>query len=687
MRPETQETRFDDRPVSDIVANAVTQWEALTGVTREQSTFSFGGLGVHSMNKMLDEALALDPEGTTAYLLLEVFLRFYLEEKTFTAAEIMKDYDKTTGFLRDAEALFTVVQSERAQEISADFRARVLEGLARYNADRPEVVEFLNDPDVLPFLRRDALRSINQLEAFQFLDGASDSAHPQAIQNVHMAWSINDLLAATRDMPVSGIALVLMRDATHPSRSYFSFVMRNGENVILFTDRKKPAYPGQEDVLSGRGGRGAARSYAERENANHFPYQIIPTSYDDEGDLRFDKETAPIAAGLKLAPLMSIGELPPAQAIWVTMMLSLVSDRFWKKSWRADALSYTGAMIRKKDDLVTDDAGRQLPVAKGYQPITLEEVTHADMAATAVQDRFDYKPEGFNDWMVDRYGARVPQDVLNIWHRNPDERLMLPKSVDTSDLRETKANLVLKQAEKIGEHVIAIKDYDALPSWERVKGYELSTFSPSAFGTEAELQRDRIFVSRKNYAAYIQKLADEEFGERISEVLTWYRKALKDNVSGLMQLIADGPDAPVKNASGYHRSLHAIAEIKDDQVFGLYSHYGWGQDNMFGEFLAYGQKYACYLTDAKSTYRAAFSPRSIEDIELLTGMHRNKIPDVLHHWGNQARHSGNHLLNRIDPIETDLRNPWNSKNIKLEVNFYLSKRGLARIKAGKFERG
>ena len=320
MRPEPQTLVEDDRAVSEIVADAVARWEGLTGVSIDETRFSLGALSLRRMNEMLREALKLDPEGTTAYLLLEVFLRFFLEDKTFTAAQIMKDYAATTAFLKDAEGLFSVVQSDRAVEISANFRTRVVDGLKRYGADRPEVLELVETQDAIPFLRRDALRSLEKLQAFQFLSGESDSSHPQAIRHVHMAWSINDMLAATRDMPVSGVALVLMRDASHPNRSYFSFVMRNGENVIVFTDRSKPVYPGQDDALSARGGRGLARAYAERENENHFPYQLIPTSFDDDGDIVFDKETAPVAAGIKLVPLMEIKDLPPAQAIWVTMI-------------------------------------------------------------------------------------------------------------------------------------------------------------------------------------------------------------------------------------------------------------------------------------------------------------------------------------------------------------------------------
>lgn len=674
----------DTRSILEILEIAVAKWEGLTGLSKDATRYRMGDLDIVRMNRMIDEGLKLDPEGITSYLMLEVFLRYYLEDKTFTAAQIMKDYDATTRFLRDAEELFSVVQSDRALEIASEFRGRIRKGLARYGADRPEVLELLDDPDALPFLRRDALRSLEKLQPYQFLSGEADASHPQAIQHVHMAWSINDLLAATRDMRMSGIGLVLMRDAGHPNRSYFSFVMRNGGNVILLTDRTKPVYPGQEDRLGARGGRGLARDYASRTNSNHFPYQIIPTSVDDRGDVVFEKETAPIMAGLKLAPLMTIGDLPPSQAIWVTMMLSLISDRFWKEAWRAPQLSYTGAMIQKRDLLVSDASGAQLPAARDYRPIGLDAVRIEELTSEAMAAKCEIAPQGVNAWLEARYRDRVPEEILNLWHRNHDETLMLPRRTDPSDHYARYQKLALETATPVGEHALAFPKNDRLASWETPKGYELATFSATDFGTEAELQKDRLFIARKNMAAYVQKCADEEFAERKTEILSWYLTAVQKNARNLLALVALGEDEPVKTVEGYRKSLLVFGDIKDKKKFDLLQTWAWTGENRLGEPKTYGGKEPCYLTEAQATFRACFVPRDLGDIATLTGRPVQDIPDVLHHWGGKKDPDGNHLLNRMDPMETDVEDPWNRDNLKLGVNLYLSKRGYAQVLAGKF---
>ena len=57
-----------------------------------------------------------------------------------------------------------------------------------------------------------------------------------------------------------------------------------------------------------------------------------------------------------------------------------------------------------------------------------------------------------------------------------------------------------------------------------------------------------------------------------------------------------------------------------------------------------------------------------------------KIPpwvNVLQHWSRGKDYVGNHLLNRLDPMDTIVENPW--KKFGAEVNVFLSKRGLAQI--------
>ncbi|MCP5904876.1 hypothetical protein NL378_29335, partial [Klebsiella pneumoniae] len=56
-----------------------------------------------------------------------------------------------------------------------------------------------------------------------------------------------------------------------------------------------------------------------------------------------------------------------------------------------------------------------------------------------------------------------------------------------------------------------------------------------------------------------------------------------------------------------------------------------------------------------------------------------EMPIYLQHWnpGDDA-YVGNHILQRIDPLEWRLDNPWDQ--LSFHVSIYLSKRGLAQVR-------
>jgi hypothetical protein len=663
-------------PIADIVKLAQDKWVALTGVAREQRSFTMGDLDVRSMNEIMDDATRLDPEGTTTYLLLETFLREFLERKTFTAAQIMKDYDTTSAYLKQAEELFSIVQSDRALEMAAGFRARVAEGVQHYGADGEDVQAMIDNADVLPVLRRDALHSLDSLKPYQFLQGEPGMGPAQVIEHVYMGWNVNDLLAALRDMPVNGIAVVLIRDPESPDRSYFSFAMRNGDNVILFTDKNKPAYPGQEDVLAGRGGRGTGRSYMSRAWENHFPYQLIKTSFDENDDLVFDAETAPVAANKSVIPLMKISELPAHQVIWLTMMLSLISDKFWKNSWKAENLSFTGQMVRDKSLLVTDGRGDKLPVAKGYTEISLEEISVDDVSGPALDSQLRNPSQGVNKWMEDRYRHTVSHDVVNQWKADVGMQLLLPSKVKKeNEFWDDKRD----KGTEVAPGIICTTSDKSGPSWEQAIGYKLLGFSSTDFGTEQEIRDDRLFIARNNFAQQIQKSADEEYDARKEEVAEWYFGTVQENLPGLLSLIAErheqqlNGEKPKFDKTG-HR-LMRFADIQDYEFRHVYSN-----SNALGEFThktTKGCNRLCVMTDAVSSYRGMFEPRNAEQLAIVCGCEISDLPDVLQNWAIEKDYVGNHLLNRLDPMDTSVHDPW--KRFSADVNVYLSKRGLAQV--------
>lgn len=675
QKPEAPD--LESLSIAEIVVKASAAWEELTGVSRDATSWRHADWDLRSMNVEMNDMMRLEPEGTTTYLLLECFLRAWLSQKTFTAAEIMKDYAATTEFLQKAERLFSIVQSDRAVELASRFREAVKKGVQHYKADRPEVMQMIDDADLLPFLRRDALKSLESLKAYQFLDGAPAAGPAQVIEHVYLAWNVNDLLLALRDLPVSGIAVVLLRDPAHPERSYFAFAMRNGERIILFTDKRKPVFPGQDDRFRSRG---AGRSFSAREWANHFPYQLVKHHYDEEGDVVFDRESAPVAAGTRLVPLMRIADLDPDQVIWITMMLSLISERFWKQGWTAPELSYTGAMVKEKALLVSDADGARLPVAPGYRPIELERLSVPQVNSEAMHGQIQTWGGGVNAWIEARYRDKVSETLVNVWSESAADTLFLP-SLKPQDRHGRTQELIRSSAQ--GEGIEVFRDPGHLAPWEKHGGYQLQTFSPTEFGTEEELQKDRIWIARHNMAKALQRAADAEFEARKAEVSAWYQARLRENLPALLRMIGAGHAPELVHDRSFGSGKKDGPEMRSMLTFGtlkeMEDRMRWNRDNMLGGPDERGHNPVCVVTEAKATWRAAFNPRTAAGIATLAGCAVTDLPDVLQHWLRERPYVGNSILNRLDPVETDLHDPW--AKFPVQVNVYLSKRGYTRAQA------
>jgi hypothetical protein len=646
----------------EIVQNALEKWHELTK-TQSHSNFSTGNFELNNINESLNESYTLDPTGTTTILMLEFFLRKHLEQKTFTVASMMQNYDKVTKYLSQAQSLFSILQSDDATEISAHFKARVLAGVTHYDANTNEVTALIDDANAMPFLRRDALNSLNSLKSYQFLSGDYSAQPAQIIEHVYQTWDINELLASLRDMPVSGIAVVLIRDPIHTERSYFAFAMRNGGNVTLLTDKSKPVYPGQEDNLRSRG---QGRSFETRTWQNHFPYQLIKTSTDERGDIVFDKETSLVMEGKSLVPLMKIKSLPAHQVVWLTMMLSLISDKFWKKEWKSDTLSYTGAMIEKKNLLVTDTEGQNLPATQTYTPIALDEVTLCDISLDKVQDQFEFVPTGKNQWLEDRYGPSVTKDILNRWAGDSDTSYILPRTL--TDDNPNKQNLL--KGEEISKGLYLVSTSKGGRS-AHMPGYGLKTFNPSDFGTQEELEKDRIWISRYNLSQHIQKSADDEYIKRKAEIQKWYFSKLEDNLPNLLKRCAIVAHKQSKGED------HEDSLLTFDTVDSAEFLYSFTNDNRFGGYNLACTKATCFLTDTLASYRGVFFPKTAQDIATLCNINVEDLPDVLQHWERDTPTRGNGILDRLDPVDDRVKDPW--KKFPLIVNIYLSKRSLSRL--------
>jgi hypothetical protein len=637
---------------------ALDLWVELTGVDPEADRFTYGDWQIQKIHEEIRESLELDPTQVTTYLLMDAFVTDYLNKRSFTVNEILADYDRLADYLAKSRRLYGILRSPEVRAIGEQFKSSVREALRRYGADRKEVLDVVEDGHALAFLRRDALKSMRDLSVHQFLQGDPDPAHPQYQKTIHSCWNINSLLQLACRMP-SAVSLNLIRDP-NTFFSYFVFAIRNGGTLTVLTDRERFSHPLAKNMT-----RRPDRRLEERAYRNHFPYDLLGIELDEDEGLRFK----PTGDGKELVPyqqdlyaIKEIKDLAPNEIIWITMMFALIVDRFWKKGELTPELSYTGEMVRVEDRLLTVSRTAGLPVPS-YRPILAPKISVEDVRSDALDEaEIGRKSTGHNRWLEERYAPEVDEGLLNLVQaprRNED--LYVPES----------SNEVVSAGHRPGFLT------------HEGRHYEVSALDPTSFGTEEEILADRKFLARYNMAQQIQRAADAEFEKTKDEVHGWYRERVLANAENLLAAIGEGRFmAPVIVRKDVFTigpletredNILRVQDLSDRELIGYRVMRGVNFYQGFGK----RGGYLCHVNGTKASYRAMFSPQTAEGLARLCFCAVDDLPEVLRHWARERPNVGNNIIDKIDPMEWVVRNPW--QKLDFDVTVFLSKRAYNKL--------
>ncbi|MEX3983785.1 hypothetical protein AB4Y45_32905 [Paraburkholderia sp. EG287A] len=669
--------------------DALNLWLELSEVDPEQGAFSVrlggGGLDTWSVKKMHDsikEALELDSSNTTGVLMLDALSKVYFDNRTFNITQLLADPDRTTEYVRRAGDLRAMVQAPEFTQQSTAFVSNLRSALRMYGMDREPTMALTEDLHEIGYLRRDAFRSIQNLRVDQFLSGAPEADGVLPVYNawVHQFWNVNSLVEAVCRQP-AGVTLSLVRDPDD-LQSYFVFAVRNGGNLILLSDVPVHAHPLQKYMS-----RKPEREFASRTSQNWFPYDLLKLKFDEETQRIYADE----ARRHNLVPLnqtidriKAIGELAPEEVLWTVMMFDLIVEMFWHQEHQAPALSYTAAMIREERPLIDAAQAANLPVVT-YPTLALKPLTREDMTAQNVAAAVGSNGGNPNAWLEARYSDKVDPALFNLLDSGVN-KLYLPPGPAREAEKGKHRNHELATVSP--SHVsVNQKDDQQLAFWLQRSRYPLHALPSTTFGTREELEHNRLFLARHNQAQAIQRLADEEYGQRKDEVIAWWSARVRENLDYLVSLAAAGtlrrvfePTAPgccLSTTDGTHyldQQYHFVRTYGEDDRFPLSDHTlhvssGWNYSR---------RKHDCAVTGNVSSYRVLFQPQNAKQLAELAGCEVHDLPDVLQHWSAGRDHDGNHLLSRIDPMAWVLQDPWCQINFR--VVLHLSKRGLAQAK-------
>lgn len=629
---------------------AIQQWVELTGVDPEAKTrHGFGEMHISRTYEQFNEAQTLDPTGLTAAMLLRAFVQRMAEEVTFEAREILEEPEKVDETISRMRRLVATLETPAISKPMDDFVQWLKQGARHYGL--AETDELFETPYELAYLRRDALQAVEKLQAHQFLYGDADGADIKYADSVFQFWNVNSMIKAMTRLP-SGVILSLIRDP-QAEFSYFVFGIRNGGSIYVLTDKDEWAHPLQKHMT-----RRPDRHMERRVFQYHFPYQLMEYEFRAKS-VHIPKQEGLVRYNQEAIILGKLVDLEPAQILWLTMVLALIYERYWREARQLPAQSYTGEMIAIPEALTS--AAEHLPAKlDGQLEFPRLQVSDVRTEQLVEEGQWPREPTRKNQWLEERYAEDVPEEYLNyLQHEGLPE---LPGSWNnTTHLQRRRSKLL---------------------------GLE-----PVEFGTVENLKRDAKWFARYNLAQFVSSQALKEFEAEKDKVFRWYRSRVEDNVETLLEAVArlefEGhrQGAPPGQKHGFdwsHEYSGNILDVKHARHYPFAEYAIWPIEAIlfgrrWGSTDGSGAKHVkCHLTGARASVWARFMPWTPTCLSRLAGCRVDELPLFLQHRYRNEPYTGNDILDRIDPMEWVVNNPW--QTLRLDICIALSKRGFNELR-------
>lgn len=662
--------------LNEILNEAIPRWAELTGTKLGTSSFTFT-IGSNSEFQSFDlqkyiedlnESRTLDMSGTTAILLLRGLFEAYVEEKSFTVHTLLyapNKVEQTIGKLREFHAL---ISRPACKDAVTRFKEALRAAAVHYSYDLGKLKKHLADERALGQLRLAASRSLDTLVTHQFAQGARDPKPLQYNRQIFEFSSINSFLHALRQQMVSGITLALIRDTRDDRgvyKAYFVLGMRNGETITILTDFEDGAHPEYHNVT-----RRPDRRLEERARQHWFPYRLL----EEDPIKHKQRKTALVPLDTKATPIEEVTNLDPSEFVWLTLLFDRIAAKFDHADHKTPELSYTGEMVVTPHALV--EATSAIVLAGQYKPLILPKLT---ARTTTPELAANEKPLGHNAWLEDRYRDFVPEILLDVVGERKALEVgkqaakMLPGKIDASKLPAER-----KQPGVIGWGT----DY-------RVEPLNPLALDPTYFGTRQEIERTRAWYARTNLIKGVQRLATAEFAAKHEMILSWYRKRIERNMAFIWKAVALGTlEAPI--TSWKSRDDHGFpsedelrwktGNILSQKQAPKYNPFYNGRASVeFGGWDSDRNYNACAIDPpTRATVFTMISPDNPRALALLMGIPEKKIPWPLQHWTTREPYTGNSILDRIDPQDSRLDDPW--RHLELRITISLSKRAYNRLR-------
>lgn len=606
---------------------------------------------------LMNQARTWDASGLTTFMLLRSETDDLLRRVSFSAHDLLLASAEPQRLLGLLKQLHDILETPDVVAEIEGFQSLLLDAAEHYGyRQTDELEQLLANKHLLSIVRRDALKSVETLPVNQFTQGPGDPLPLKLNEQVFEFWNLPSLLHAMQAQKVPGITLCLLRDSDVPLASFFAFAIRDGATLTILSDKPYTTHPTQKNLVRDRR---MDRDFAERTSAHWFPYDLLKikavkgvhrvTGEEVITGFRVEQRQQLVPINTEAVALAHLRDLEPETFVWLVLVANLLREKFQVKRHTVADLSYTGAMIVEPEQLVSANAG--LVKDSLYTPLTVEPLTKARVEVGDDGSQYIHPTQKHKQWMVDRYRDQVA-DV-------PD---FAP--VGEEALKQLTTTLWGEQKTTLAKRNRASNWHDDA---DHRKPFEC--IDPLAFGTAKGLENDRMFLGRINYFRMIQERAEAEYNATRGEVIAWAKARFEENKAKLLTAVANG-GWTMANGERFFEDENSgfggtLKHISFEQKIGRnhhsafpYSHIPsyrlWTPKQQAGRIVE-----ACWVnTDERARLYTSIRVQSREALCELLGVEQKDLPWQLQHWSIYDKSTGNHLLNRIDPMEWVLENPW-----------------------------
>jgi len=624
------------------------KWIEFTEVNPDKKRFVMTdkNINVFGYNEYIKKAME-NGDPFDAVLVLKDCFNEYIQTIYYSVYNILNKTEEYMKKIGQAEELVRLLNSNEVTDYEKYF-FKEIDNVSEFYGIKDRISD-MSRKKILDITVK-AKHAANSLETLRFKKGVVSDKKPVFSKIIRGFHDINEMLAITAAEGVNGISLNFISDKDNEAYSYFCFVIKNGNNIWMMSDRPK------ENISRKFNGRSSGRLMQDRIDMFLYPYEVIEV---------VKKNTLPGKDGN--SPIIcTFDSCNSDSLLWICMVISLLHEKFFCGNETPECKDvYSGGMVYLGEKETAQEteiipAGKYgLSLSENFNILNMGKISYEDVRNNEITYSKTHKPHHFNDWLIEKYGGQVKEEYLNLSGEN---------GIDTI---------------KCGDDDINVMKFDR-----------------NIVGTEEEIRNTRLFIARNNMAQMLEYLYHEDVKKQMHSLETWYRNKLEERKDWLRKVLKDGKlilpkrqytrlteDGMKKYRNGekigYDSEITfsvAFDLIRDENCLTI--------DSDIKDIIRINCTDLAYIDNKRKrkswwNKKEAFYVYKInvncpEAIAELLGMETGSLPEMLQHYTPMKNvGEGNSILCNLDPVE-HIRN-WISM-FPADVYIFVSKSDIANAK-------